>query len=380
MIANRVWQYHFGRGIARTPNDLGKAGVPPTHSELLDWLAAELIENDWSIKHLHKTILLSKAWRMSSASTEEKAAADPDNDFFWRQNMRRLDAEAIRDSMLTISGQLNPKMGGRGFFPNLSSEVLAGQSKPGWGWGVSDEEERNRRSVYIFTKRGVRDPLIETFDYVNTSSPLGVRPTTTVAPQALVLLNGRFVQRQAMALAERVSAGIGLTTETKVERLYRLALGRSARKHEMKAAIAFLDRQHAELAKVQSMTTFRPDVPGSLKSDYRKLLSPEAYMIGPRDAWTYHPGRWVGGYEAVDVLDENRVPFSLWTGTQFRQAKVRGRLLLHNATRSGSFLRGRADGELFTGLEIRLVPAPSKSWSMNTTNKILPNSQRCPIR
>lgn len=358
VIANRVWQYHFGRGIVRTPNDFGKAGLPPTHPQLLDWLAAELIENDWSIKRLHKTILTSRTWQMASTSGDgPEQEADPDNHLFWRQNMRRLDAEAIRDSMLFVAGQLNPKAGGRGFFPQLSSEVLAGQSRPGWGWGISSEAERNRRSVYIFTKRGVRDPLIESFDYVNTTSPLGVRPTTTVAPQALVLLNSRFVQRQALALAKRISKDIGSLPRTRINKLFRLTLGRNARDEELEFATDYVAAQQAGFESTKDIITFKPDVPDALKSDYRKLLDYEEYVLGPRESWSYHPGKWVGGYEGIDALDDERVPFMVWTGSKVGDGQLSGKLMLHNATRFGSLLiSGGAAGELFEGTEIRFDP------------------------
>ena len=358
VIANRVWQHHFGRGIVRTPNDLGKAGLPPTHPELLDWLASELIENDWSLKHLHKKILLSRAYRMSSYTEEGPAAnLDPDNNLLWRQNLRRLDAEAIRDSMLFVSGRLNPKMGGRGIFPDLSGEVLASQSRPGWGWDSSRSDEQDRRSIYIFTKRGVRDPLLETFDYVNTTSPLGVRPVTTVAPQALVLLNGRFVQRQAFALAERICQDVGNQRQVSIERLYRLTLGRSPTRGELEIAGNYLERQEQQIADLESVITFRPDVPTALQEDYRKLLKPQDYILGPRGSWSYHRGKWVGGYETIDALDDERVPFVLWDGVTLPVGEVRGKLMLHKAIKFGSLLiHGTANNDLFAGREIRLDP------------------------
>ena len=381
VIANRIWQYHFGRGIVRTPNDFGRAGLPPTHPRLLDWLAAELIENDWSIKHLHKVILRSQTWQMSSATPKDVVhEVDAGNHLFWRQNLRRLDAEAIRDSMLFVSGQLNPKMGGRGFFPKLSSEVLAGQSKPGWGWEVSSPDECNRRSVYIFTKRGVRDPLIESFDYVNTTSSLGVRPVTTVAPQALVLLNGNFVQRVAFSLAKRISQDVGDVPETSIHKLYRLALGRDASLEEIGFALGYLAGQERQFQRVQDIKTFKPDVPDTLKSDYRKRLDRDSYVIGPRNNWDYYPGKWVGGYEAVDALDEDRVPFMLWTRTALASGEVRGKLLLHDATRFGSLLiNGKAEGEIFAGTEIRFDLRAQHLRVLQHTNDDLSEVTSIPI-
>src|SRR5262249_45920305 len=137
VMANRVWQYHFGRGLVRTPNDFGLQGARPTHPELLDWLATALVENGWRIKPLHRLLLTSSAYRMSSAGDPRGLAADPANDRFWRFDMRRLTAEEIRDAILAVSGNLNAKMYGPGTYPEIPQEVLAGQSMPGRGWGKS---------------------------------------------------------------------------------------------------------------------------------------------------------------------------------------------------------------------------------------------------
>ncbi len=179
--------------------------MPPTHPELLDWLAAELIDSGWSIKHLHRVIMQSATYRMSSRAEQSTAlAADPGNDLFWRQNLRRLEAETIRDTVLAVSGRLNLETGGRGFFPHLAGEALAGGSRPGDGWGTSTEQEQNRRSIYAFIKRSMVPPIFECFDYCNTAAPLGERPVTTVAPQALLLLNDQFMREQADNLAARL--------------------------------------------------------------------------------------------------------------------------------------------------------------------------------
>jgi cytochrome c553 len=211
VLANRVWQHHFGRGIVRTPSDFGRAGAPPTHPKLLDWLAAEFIGNGRSIKKLHKTIMLSQTYQMSSRAENAKAGqVDPGNELLWRQNLRRLEAEVLRDTMLAISGRLNTKMGGRGFFPRLSGEVLAGQSRPGLDWEISSPDELSRRSLYAYVRRTMAVPMLDAFDYSNTTSPLSERPVTTVAPQSLLLLNDEFMQQQAAALAHRLEMDGGL--------------------------------------------------------------------------------------------------------------------------------------------------------------------------
>ena len=251
VIANRMWHHHFGRGIVPTPNDFGKTGRPPTHPQLLDWLASELIENGWSLKHLHRTILLSRTWQQSSIPEAEHQGVqvDPDNDLLWRQSLRRVEAEVIRDSMLAVSGRLNPEIGGRGFFPALSAEVLSTQSRAGAGWGTSDDRQRSRRSVYIFAKRTLGVPMMEAFDTPVPDRPEPARQTTTIAPQALILLNSKFVDEQAAAFAGRL-IGPGEDSETAsnaaiCQRAIRLALARDATLGEVKVLSAFLDRSTA---------------------------------------------------------------------------------------------------------------------------------------
>ncbi len=244
VFVNRMWQHLFGHGIVRTPNNFGRAGSGPTHSELLDWLAAEFVDGGWKLKRLIKTIMLSRAYQTSSRNDNETAEkSDPANELFWRQNMRRLEAEAVRDSILAVSGKLNLQMGGRGFFPELSDDVLATQSKPGHNWGKSSEAELNRRSVYIFVKRTLMVPMLEAFDYTNTAEPLGVRPVTTVAPQALMLLNDKFVEQQAAAFAERILTEAGDDRQEQIERVFQLSLGREPLPRERAIARDLIDRQ-----------------------------------------------------------------------------------------------------------------------------------------
>jgi len=249
VIVNRVWQHHFGRGIVSSPDNFGKAGELPTHPELLDWLAAELVCDGWSLKRLHKRIMLSKAYRMSSEVEDGRAVdVDPDNLLLWRQSLRRIDAEAIRDSLLAVSGNLNPAMGGRGIFPDLPKEVLATQSIPGHGWGKSDPRERSRRSVYIYVKRTLMVPMLETFDYTNTSESLGIRPVTTVAPQALMLLNSPFIHEQAKSLSGRALADAGGDLDTAVDRIFSLALQRAPTRTEKRIAQELIKKNQPDTA------------------------------------------------------------------------------------------------------------------------------------
>ncbi|MGV3486256.1 MAG: PSD1 and planctomycete cytochrome C domain-containing protein, partial [Planctomycetaceae bacterium] len=178
VMANRVWQYHFGRGLVRTPSDFGFSGSPPTHPELLDYLASYLIENDWHLKPLHRLMVTSEVYRRSSRQSDTAYAADPENDLFWRFDPRRLSAEEVRDSLLAVSGRLDRRVGGRSMYPFLEAEVLAGQSQPGQGWHQSSEADRARRSIYVFTKRSLAVPLLASFDAADTDFTCPVRFAT----------------------------------------------------------------------------------------------------------------------------------------------------------------------------------------------------------
>jgi hypothetical protein len=167
---------------------------------------------------------------------------DPGNALLWRQNLRRLEAEAIRDAVLAVSGQLNPAMGGRGIFPELPPEVLSTQSRPGDGWGKSTPHERARRSVYIFAKRTLGVPLLELFDQASPDKSIAARTTTTIAPQALILLNSAFIDGQARAFADRLVREGGSNPRANVRRAFRLALARRPTAQEARIALAYLDR------------------------------------------------------------------------------------------------------------------------------------------
>ncbi len=356
VMANRVWKHHFGRGIVPTTSDFGKGGLPPTHPELLDWLARELIDNGWSLKQLHKTIMLSQTYQMSSHVGHSAAAAvDPGNDFLWRQNLRRLEAEAIRDSVLAVSGKLNDAMGGRGFYPHLAGEVLSGGSRPGDGWQVSSNSEQNRRSIYAYIKRSMVPPIFEGFDYATTASPLPERQVTTVAPQALMLLNDPFMLQQAQALAERLEQETSADAARRIERAYQLVLARRPSPRESQIAQAYLARQSDFYASLASRLTFAPDVPSSLHSSYLNRLQPLDFLLGPREAWHYGRGKWTGGYEGLMTVDRQRGPFALWQGPAFADGVVQARLTLQNAAEFGTLIvRGTAEGESYRGYELVL--------------------------
>ena len=244
VFVNRVWQHHFGVGLVPTPDDFGRTGLRPSNPELLDFLAAEFVRGGWSSKRLHRLILTSRAYRMSSRAENRAAlAADQDNSLLWRQNLRRVEAEVVRDTMLAVSGALNPKRGGPSVFPSLPKEVHTTQDSAGKGWEDSPAEEQNRRSVYLVVKRALKVPLLECLDFANSTSATGTRPTTTVAPQALMLLNDSFVQAQAAAFAERLRREVGPRTEAQITRAFQLAVQREPTKAEVRAANSLLAEQ-----------------------------------------------------------------------------------------------------------------------------------------
>ena len=246
VMVNRIWQHHFGRGIVRSTNDFGQLGTSPTHPELLDWLASEFIATGWRLKAMHKLIMTSNAYRMSAQSNSRCVQQDANNDLFWRFDMRRLTAEEIRDTVLWITGKLNFKMGGPSIFPELPKEVLATSSRPRSVWGQSPPEEANRRSVYVKVKRSLLVPILNQFDQANTDSTCPVRFSTTVPTQSLTMLNGNFINDQALAFANRMRWEGGVTAEDRVRFGLRLVLCREPESSEVQQALTFMQelQQH----------------------------------------------------------------------------------------------------------------------------------------
>ena len=215
VIVNRIWQHHFGQGIVGTPNDFGFQGERPTHPELLDWLAADLIENGWKLKRLHKLIMQSSVYRQSSAFHSDRSQIDPDNKLLWRRTPRRLEAEAIRDSMLAVAGQLDLTMYGPG---TLNADM-------------------NRRSIYFFVKRSKLIPMMMLFDWPEHLVSIGQRSTTTIAPQALMFMNSPQGRKYAEAFAAQLS------TDTPIADAYQRAFGRNPTDQESQLAAEFLKQQ-----------------------------------------------------------------------------------------------------------------------------------------
>lgn len=242
VIVNRVWQHYFGRGLVRTTNNFGELGTPPTHPELLDYLALWLVDHDWQLKPLHRLILTSHAYRMSSATNPQALAVDPTNDLLWRFDMRRLSAEEIHDAALVVSGALNKSMFGHGYYPKMSQEVLATQSRPGAGWHNSSVRERSRRSVYMHVKRSLLPPLLTAFDFPDVDATCEARFITTQPGQALAMLHGDFLNDQAEELAKRVKKAAGDDAKAQVAKSIQFALDRPATENEISEGLALIDR------------------------------------------------------------------------------------------------------------------------------------------
>ncbi len=241
VMVNRIWQGHFGRGIVATPNDFGRQGDPPSHPELLDWLATEFVARNWSVKAMHRVIMNSEAYRRSSDLLPPNSEKDPDNHLLWGANRRRLDAEGVRDAILATAGTLNRKGGGPPVIPPLSDEEI-GALEDASQWPAShDPAAAAQRSVYLYVKRGFRIPMLETFDMPDASFSSAHRDSTNVAPQALALLNNDFVYRQAQAFASRLSRE-SADPAVQAASGWRLALGREPTPAELQKAVAILSR------------------------------------------------------------------------------------------------------------------------------------------
>ncbi len=273
VIVNRVWQHHFGEGLVRTASDFGLIGTAPTHPELLDWLADWFVkEGGWSLKRLHRLILASATWQqagkyasarvreyegtttssptLSDARTLSPSdAQDPENLLLSRFPYRRLEVEAIRDSMLAVGGRLNTRVGGPSMYPEVPKEALAGSSDPEKIWKPFDEADASRRTVYAFLKRSFMVPMLELLDVCDTTQSGDKRAVTSVAPQALTLFNGEFVNRQARHFADRLRREAGAEAAAQIHLAWRLALARAPRPEELAAMQRFLVAETASQLK-----------------------------------------------------------------------------------------------------------------------------------
>jgi hypothetical protein len=242
VIVNRLWQFHFGTGIVATPSDFGKNGVPPTHPELLDWLASELVDSGWSLKHVHRQILLSQTWQQDSHPNEESRRVDGATLLLWRFPPRRLEAEAMRDCMLTATGQINLKMGGPGFSGFEVEMENVRHFHPKTTYTPDDF----RRMIYMTKVRQERESVFGLFDCPDASQVVAARSRSTTPLQALNLLNSGFVMMQAKDFAERLQREAGKASADQVRLAFRLAFGREPDAAELQDAAAFVE--HTGLA------------------------------------------------------------------------------------------------------------------------------------
>jgi mono/diheme cytochrome c family protein len=243
VIVNRLWQWHFGEGLVRTPNDFGIRGERPTHPELLDWLAVEFVEQGWSLKKLHRLILLSSAYQMSSTAAPETLRRDPDNRLLTRFQPHRLEAEVIWDSFRAVAGTLNTEMYGLPIAPPLDEQEQIGNFRK---WPTSTPEESNRRAVYLLIKRSFRFPMLSAFDLPDNIASCGQRDITTVPNQALTLLNNRTIQEQAAAFANRLLREAKGDLREAAALAWRYAYGRTITSEERQQTAEFLQtRQQA---------------------------------------------------------------------------------------------------------------------------------------
>ena len=239
VIVNRVWHYHFGTGIAGTPSDLGLMGERPTNLALLDHLTTQFVDGGWSLKKLHKTIMLSAAWQQSSAFNESGAKLDPENKYLWRFPRRRLEGEVIRDSMLSTSGRLNAALYGPSVFPPLPAGV---ETRGGWKKNES-RENADRRSIYVFVRRNTRYPMFEAFDMPDTHESCARRNNTVSPAQSLELMNSAMVNDWSRSFAERLQNDQGVSRDALFDRAWKLAYNRTPRAEERTAAVGFLTAQ-----------------------------------------------------------------------------------------------------------------------------------------
>jgi hypothetical protein len=240
VIVNRVWLWHFGEGLVRSPDNFGALGERPTHPELLDWLALRFIEQEWSLKALHRLIMLSAAYQMSTTLNEAAAQADPENRLWWRANRRRLDAEALRDGILALCGDLDQAAGGS-LLPTPNRQYVTGT---GSVLPASLYDSR-RRSVYLPVVRSALYEMFQAFDFADPSVLNGRRDATTVAPQALFMMNSQLVSQATRGYAKKLLESPVADDAARVQTLYERTYARPATTAEVSRALQFVERYTA---------------------------------------------------------------------------------------------------------------------------------------
>ena len=246
-LVNRLWQHHFGLGLVATPSDFGRNGKRPSHPELLDWLACQFMREGWSLKQMHRLMMTSAAYRRASSPDALDFAADPENKLLWRMTRRRIEGEAVRDTILSVSGLLNAAMGGPGVYAQLPKGVNVEfpNNDKELSWGDATEEDNHRRSIYLFQRRSLTFPLLEVFDGAPMNQSCSARAQTTVAPQALALFYGEFTRGAASRFAERLRREAGSNSGAQIELAFQLAFTRPPNSVERAAAFKFLGNQAA---------------------------------------------------------------------------------------------------------------------------------------
>ncbi|MDC0200817.1 DUF1549 and DUF1553 domain-containing protein [Verrucomicrobia bacterium] len=244
VIVNRLWQHHFGEGIVKTSDNFGSVGEKPSHPELLEWLAGELIRTGWNLKSMHRVIMSSAVYRQGTQWDEKRHAIDPENKLLWRRTPRRMEGEIIRDSLMNSAGTLNRKMYGPSVKPWVSKDAINTGSTNKWPVNVKDGPATWRRSIYVFMRRSMRVPFFEVFDVPDSMQSRGVRELTTVPTQALMLLNNKFVRGQANHFAARIKEAVDVSDKRSViEEAYWSALSRSPTEEEVKLSSELLAKE-----------------------------------------------------------------------------------------------------------------------------------------
>jgi hypothetical protein len=325
VIVNRVFQHHMGHGLVRSPDNFGFTGERPTHPELLDWLTAEFLRHGWRLKPLHRLIATSSLYRQSSLHPQhhDYHQRDPNNRLWWRAERRRVDAETLRDSLLAASGELDRRLGGPSFRPSISPEALEGLSRKASAWQASPSAEQRRRSLYMFTQRSLLPPMMTAFDFSDTTLPCGQRDVTTVAPQALTLLNNQFSHDRALELARRTLEGSN-TAQGRIMSIWRAVLGRGPNPLEERLAMEHVKRQQHRFA------TMEQDPAPS--SDESRSKLPTAFKV--TDVLTLHLRADLG----VEVDAQGQV--SQWTDSSSRAAHATQAVLEHRPRLVANALQG----------------------------------------
>ena len=240
VMVNRIWQHHFGEGIVRTPNNFGKMGERPTHPEMLDWLATEFVKQNWSIKAMHRLLMNSETYQRASDDVAANLEIDGENRYFWRMPRQRLEAEGIRDSMMAAAGNLDLLVGGSAVHPYIDPALFQSSSKRTWVGKPDTDPETWRRSVYVFSKRSIPLPMLEVFDKPDSVGSCARRNRSTIAPQALILMNNSFVLLEAEIFAGRLRREAGNDPAAQANLAFQLALSRPPSHSESERAVTFI--------------------------------------------------------------------------------------------------------------------------------------------